>query len=159
MGDLDSMVPLAHPSQSPKPQLDRFNHCRAYGRNPQTHRQTTERQKTPVARPHLQCESKILPPPYLQAMLRQQLKIYKKNRRLLLVHICANYQILFNYLLTTCVTKLCHIKRDHLVIFYISLQTRRIPISLQQYDRSPQNLARWRGTCLSSAQAVKINFF
>jgi len=78
MGDLDSMVPLAHPSQSPKPQLDRFNHCRAYGRNPQTHRQTTERQKTPVARPHLQCESKILPPPYLQAMLRQQLKIYKK---------------------------------------------------------------------------------
>ena len=142
MGDLDSMVPLAHPSQSPKPQLDRFNHCRAYGRNPQTHRQTTERQKTPVARPHLQCESNILPPPYLQVMLRQQLKIYKKKS----TPVAGSYlRKLLNFIQlspTTCVTKLCHIKRDHLVIFYISLQTRKIPISLQQYDRSPRNLAR-----------------
>ena len=36
------------------------------------------------------------------------------------------------------VSKLCHIKRDHLVNFYISL--------LQQYDRSPHNVARRRRT-------------
>jgi len=41
--------------------------------------------------------------------------------------------------LSPTVTKLgpCHIQRDHLLNFYISLEKRKIAISLQQYDRSP----------------------
>jgi len=42
-------------------------------------------------------------------------------------------------------TKLCHIKCDHRVIFFISFEkTWKIATSLEQYDRSPQHLARWR---------------
>ena len=57
-------------------------------------------------------------------------------------------------------TKLCHIKRDHLVnhlrwIFtFHSDNTNHCDICLQLYDRSPQNLARWCTACLSSAPAV-----
>ena len=56
-------------------------------------------------------------------------------------------------------TKLCHVKHDHLVNFYISLEkSKKIVISLQQHDRSSQNLAWWCTTCLSSAPPIKSNF-
>jgi len=40
------------------------------------------------------------------------------------------------------VTKLCHIKHDRLVSFYISLENCEKLRYLQQYDRSLQNLTR-----------------
>ena len=47
--------------------------------------------------------------------------------------------------LSLTLTKLCHIKLDHLVNLYVSLEKRKkiaLGISVQQYDQSPQNLAR-----------------
>ena len=46
-------------------------------------------------------------------------------------------------------TKLCNTKCDHLRNFYISLEKRKkITMSLQQYDRSAQNLTWWRSAWL-----------
>jgi len=52
--------------------------------------------------------------------------------------------IVCSYLRKNCIfhsltlTKLCDIRRGYLMNFYISLKTRNIAISVQQYDQSPQ---------------------
>jgi len=87
----------------------------------------------------LQCESKNVPPRFL-AIVPRRLRI-KKYIHPLSVYINA---ILQNFIeLSLTMTKLFHIKRDHLVTFYISLEKNvNTATSLQQYDRSPKNLAR-----------------
>jgi len=52
------------------------------------------------------------------------------------------------------VTKLCHIKHDRLVSFYISLENCEKLRYLQQYDRSLQNLTRWCRTYRWSASLL-----
>jgi len=66
--------------------------------------------------------------------------------------------IFFSIRLSLTVTKLCHIKRSHLVNFYISLLKRENCDVFVTVWFSPQNLACWCKTCLSNASPLKINF-
>ena len=54
-------------------------------------------------------------------------------------------------------TKLCHIKCDHLMNFYISLRNAKIAISLQQYDLPAQNSAGWCTNVSVKCTAFKIS--
>ena len=60
----------------------------------------------------------------------------KFNALILCSYLCTPTKF---YSIISALTKLCHIKRDHLVDFYISLEKNtKNAISLQQFDRSPQ---------------------
>jgi len=76
-----------------------------------------------------------------RAIFSQRLRYFNSNFTRLLYAWSYLREIAFFQLPPT-FTKLCHIMRDHLVIFYISLEKRaENAISLQQYVRSPHNLA------------------
>jgi len=68
------------------------------------------------------------------------------------VYIYAKLQNFIQF--STTVTKLCHIKHDRLVSFYMSLENIEKLRYLQQYDRSLQNLTRWCRTYRWSASLL-----
>jgi len=85
-------------------------------------------------------------------------RLVKKILKIGLVKLWPRVWCIVFFWLTVYVDMLCpsHMKYNHLVNFTLQLKN---AISLQQYDRSEQNLVWWCRTCVSSAPPIENVIF